>query len=511
MKNKILVYFIVGLFLLSSLFSVSIVGTSTNKTSDFENSLIFEDENDAELPIWEVGHSWTYDVTINGGIGGIVSINNVKINNLEFTVDEVSDDTYGLSYSASSVTGSVSVTVEIITISGNLQNTDMEGELVVNKSMLTNDVFENLAVDGFIKPNILPRIPFNVQGDMFLFYGTALPKFPLNNGDIWYVSEISISTYFDVNLLPDPIEELMYVEGHMAECHEWDIVNAPAGEFDALRISTGLGDEQTIWYAVSAGNFIKMRGRDIPLSYSYHGDYDIDIVLKSTNFNIPSDPPSAPSILTGPPEVAVGVPELFTAGGSVDPDGDMIRYVFDWGDGKQTGTDFVPSGDFGSYNYYWTQKGQYSVKVKARDKYGAESGWSDPITVNVLNDPPLKPDPPSGPASAKVRRPHTYSANSTDPNDHRIRFKFDWGDGKTSYSNMVESGETASATHTWTWQGTYLIKVKAIDEYGEESPWSDPLSVTMPVNQHTFSFPLLQRLLGRFPNAFPIVRYLLEI
>ena len=37
------------------------------------------------------------------------------------------------------------------------------------------------------------------------------------------------------------------------------------------------------------------------------------------------------------------------------------------------------------------------------------------------------------------------------------------------------------------------------------------LEVSMPVNQHSYSFPLLQRLLECFPNAFPILRQLLGL
>jgi hypothetical protein len=37
------------------------------------------------------------------------------------------------------------------------------------------------------------------------------------------------------------------------------------------------------------------------------------------------------------------------------------------------------------------------------------------------------------------------------------------------------------------------------------------LEVTMPVNQHSYSFPLLQRLLERFPNMFPKLHNLLEL
>ena len=60
--------------------------------------------------------------------------------------------------------------------------------------------------------------------------------------------------------------------------------------------------------------------------------------------------------------------------------------------------------------------------------------------------------------------------------------------------------------------GDFEIKVKAKDNNDYESEWSDPLPVSMPKNKpFNFNFPLLSWLLERFPNAFPILRYLLGL
>jgi len=84
------------------------------------------------------------------------------------------------------------------------------------------------------------------------------------------------------------------------------------------------------------------------------------------------------------------------------------------------------------------------------------------------------------------------------------------GDGEfTDWIGPYESGEEVIVTHTWDEQDTYTIRAKAKDTLDVESPWST-LEVTMPVNQHSYSFPLLQRLLERFPNMFPILRHLIE-
>jgi len=57
--------------------------------------------------------------------------------------------------------------------------------------------------------------------------------------------------------------------------------------------------------------------------------------------------------------------------------------------------------------------------------------------------------------------------------------------------------------------GTYIIKVRAEDERGDYSDWAT-LEVEMPVNQQN-QHPLFQWFLERFPNAFPILRYLIGL
>ena len=65
-------------------------------------------------------------------------------------------------------------------------------------------------------------------------------------------------------------------------------------------------------------------------------------------------------------------------------------------------------------------------------------------------------------------------------------------------------------SHTWNSENTYMLRSRAKNTDNLWGPWSE-FEVTMPVNQQTYTFPLLQRLLERFPNAFPIIRHLLEL
>ncbi|MDG6219271.1 MAG: hypothetical protein QCI00_07505, partial [Candidatus Thermoplasmatota archaeon] len=52
--------------------------------------------------------------------------------------------------------------------------------------------------------------------------------------------------------------------------------------------------------------------------------------------------------------------------------------------------------------------------------------------------------------------------------------------------------------HKWLIEGEYSIKVKAKDEHGKESAWSEPLEVTMPKTYDKPISRLILKMSGRF-------------
>jgi subtilisin family serine protease len=103
------------------------------------------------------------------------------------------------------------------------------------------------------------------------------------------------------------------------------------------------------------------------------------------------------------------------------------------------------------------------------------------LLASGVTNPPDKPEI-IGPKNGKVGVEYTYNTSAvTDPEGDDIYYLFDWGDG--TYSDWLGpffSGESGSAAHKWTIKGIFQIRVKARDSYGLESPWSDPLIVSMP-------------------------------
>lgn len=100
------------------------------------------------------------------------------------------------------------------------------------------------------------------------------------------------------------------------------------------------------------------------------------------------------------------------------------------------------------------------------------------------NTPPNAPVI-DGPSTAKKGKNYDYGFTSTDPDGDDIsQYIINWGDdtGVDIIFGPFSSGEEAIANHTWDKKGTYIIKAKAKDLFGDESDWSE-FEVVIPRNK----------------------------
>ena len=111
--------------------------------------------------------------------------------------------------------------------------------------------------------------------------------------------------------------------------------------------------------------------------------FDIQIRMDDVFFGIieENNPPEKPTI-NGPTSGKSGEEYTYTAV-STDPDGDMIRYKWDWGDGNISYTHHMNSGTTYSASHTWENKGTYEVKVQVADIKWVDSEWSDPLVVSM--------------------------------------------------------------------------------------------------------------------------------
>jgi PKD repeat protein len=194
-----------------------------------------------------------------------------------------------------------------------------------------------------------------------------------------------------------------------------------------------------------------------------------------------SDPPSTPTTPSGPDTGYVGIPYTFSTS-STEPNSDNIRYGWDWnGDGTvDDWSEYYGSGETAYIDHSFDTATTYNVKVKAQDVFNDESSFSPTKTVTIsTGDPPLTPSTPNGETNGMHNIEYTYTSSTTDttPGD-QLYYLFDWGDSTDSdWTGPFDSGDTASAAHTWPNMGSYDVKVKAKDLADQETAWSDVLTV----------------------------------
>lgn len=198
--------------------------------------------------------------------------------------------------------------------------------------------------------------------------------------------------------------------------------------------------------------------------------------------------PSAPVLLNPVPGgVSTTASPTLTIGNSVDPEGDLVTYVFevdtvntfDSSDKKTSGQ--VVQGGSGTS---WTvaqlvENKKYWWRVKAQDGR-ADSAWTvGSFLVNAVNDAPSAPtvkNPGNGAWSA-TQQPTLEANPSMDPEGEDVRYQFEVfrdaaltarvAEGVSAIPAFVVAGALADKTTHW-W------RVRALDVHQASSEWSTP-------------------------------------
>ena len=138
--------------------------------------------------------------------------------------------------------------------------------------------------------------------------------------------------------------------------------------YDQLGISVSIDED----YAIIGANLDDDNGNMSGSAYVFRKD---------------NQQPNKPTIhgpITGKP----GVEYTYFAN-STDPERDQIFYKWSWGDNSYS--EWLGPYDSGlevSASHAWSQ-GTFNITVKAKDVYGLESDWSDPLIIKMPRDKAL--------------------------------------------------------------------------------------------------------------------------
>ena len=116
--------------------------------------------------------------------------------------------------------------------------------------------------------------------------------------------------------------------------------------------------------------------------------------------------------------------------------------------------------DFNNWDTWKITQGDASFKVIINEE-------------ETIKLPPNVPEKPSGPSLGLIGIEYSVSTSAIDPNNDKIMYIFDWGDGTSSHSKYYNSSFSASEKHSWNFSGNYSIKVKATNSNGSISSWSE--------------------------------------
>ena len=173
---------------------------------------------------------------------------------------------------------------------------------------------------------------------------------------------------------------------------------------DGGTIWTLIWNEDTIgtftnwqWYNTTLGTPVDLAAyigqASVKIGFQYQGSdgaqmgLDDILIYGEGGGNLPPDTPAAP---TGPTSGSTGVSYSFSAN-TTDPEGDNISYMFDWGNGNNSGwLGPFASGATATTSYAWASAGSYNVKVKAKDSNGAESGSSPAHAITITAGPVIE-------------------------------------------------------------------------------------------------------------------------
>jgi len=222
---------------------------------------------------------------------------------------------------------------------------------VVKVSDESGGAVEISVFDGIVTVNLTKNDP-----------PTVIDEYPLNGA-------------LDVPL--DLSEVSIVVEDIEGDIFDWSIETSP-------NVGSVYGSND-----VNGTKVCSISGLDFETTYTWfvnatdaESDQWSRKVFTFTTRDTSNYPPLKP-VISGPSMVKPGKKQVFFAETS-DPEGDDLSYWFDWGDGSDSGwTEYISSGFEVNRSHLWEVDGSYDVRVKTRDVYGAESDWSDPLTVNV--------------------------------------------------------------------------------------------------------------------------------
>ncbi len=175
----------------------------------------------------------------------------------------------------------------------------------------------------------------------------------------------------------------------------------------------------------------------------------------SLSFDPTISPPSPanqpPSVsMTASPTTGPAPLTVQFAAYATDPDGQVVSYSWNFGDG-QTSSQTTPT-------HTYQTSGNYTVTLTATDDMGATASYSAIITVLSGSNQPPQINPTASPTTGPAPLTVSFDADASDPDGQIASYSWNFGDGQTSTQ--------AAPTHTYQNPGAYTVNLTVTDNAG---------------------------------------------
>jgi|GEM_PF-2953946 len=341
--------------------------------------------------------------------------------------------------------------------------------------LAANFVVENVARDGGEKTfSITLKTPNTYdQPEVYFRYRIQVKGDPALYDDAWLKVLMNRPPVAAINALT-PLQGDVNLDVTMNAVGTTD----PDGEADLKRFEWNCGNGQT-FTTTKINENVTCTYREKNKSYTVRMTaYDsvnhsswAEITVKTN----PNKPPTIGPIIAKPGDPHIGEETTFTVNAS-DPDGTIVRYEWDFGDGEKI-TCSTDSGQCDSVKHVYSSKQTFHVTVLVTDNDGDTALASTDIKIanRYPNKPVINATPRTGLAPLSVL--FTISNfESLDPDgDPIVLYEWDFGDGQS------ESRTEPQITHTYLdSNGMFSAKCRARDAGvdGGWSEWSDPIQIS---------------------------------
>lgn len=224
-------------------------------------------------------------------------------------------------------------------------------------------------------------------------------------------------------------------------------------------------------YAWNFGNGTSGSGATPSATYATAGTFTVTLTVtdnagatNQASTTVTVTPNAQPPVANagGPYAGTVNVAISFNGGASRDPDGSVVSYLWNFGDGA------TASGVTSMHAY--SVAGSYTVRLTVTDNDGLTNSAS--TTAQVSDGTGLQPPvaKAGGPYNGTIASPVAFDGSaSSDPDGAIVSYDWTFGDGGTA------SG--VKPTHSYSAAGTYTVTLTVTDDTGRKATATTSASI----------------------------------